>query len=47
MVDVGAGTGKFTRMLVARGLNVTAVEPVQQMRETLQVSLPGAVAAPS
>ena len=40
MVDLGAGTGKFTRDLVERGLRVTAVEPVQGMREVLERVLP-------
>jgi len=32
VVDVGAGTGKFARQLVARGLRVTGVEPITEMR---------------
>ena len=32
VVDVGAGTGKFARQLVARGFNVTGVEPIAEMR---------------
>lgn len=39
-LDVGAGTGKLTRELVARGLDVTAVEPVEAMRELLRRNLP-------
>jgi SAM-dependent methyltransferase len=35
VVEIGAGTGVFTRELVARGLRVTAVEPVAAMRERL------------
>ena len=31
--DLGAGTGIFTRFLVALGMNVTAVEPVGGMRD--------------
>jgi SAM-dependent methyltransferase len=38
--DVGAGTGKLTRSLLARGLEVTAVEPLAEMRETLAAQLP-------
>jgi SAM-dependent methyltransferase len=33
--DLGAGTGKFTRTLVALGCDVVAVEPVAGMREQL------------
>lgn len=43
-LDVGAGTGKFTRSLVALGLEVYAVEPDDQMRASLRVSLPGVTA---
>jgi SAM-dependent methyltransferase len=32
VADVGAGTGKLTRLLVAEGLDVTAVEPEPGMR---------------
>ena len=32
VVDVGAGTGKLARQLVARGLRVTGVEPIAEMR---------------
>ncbi|NQX11053.1 class I SAM-dependent methyltransferase [Microbacteriaceae bacterium VKM Ac-2855] len=39
-VDVGAGTGKFTRSLLARELEVTAVEPDDQMRGRLATELP-------
>lgn len=41
VVDLGAGTGKFTRYLVATGAHVIAVEPVKQMREQLARLLPG------
>lgn len=40
-IEVAAGTGKLTRELVARGLEVTAVEPVAAMRALLERSLPG------
>ena len=35
VVDVGAGTGKLTRLLVATGARVIAVEPVAEMRAKL------------
>jgi SAM-dependent methyltransferase len=35
MLDLAAGTGKLTRPLLAGGLNVTAVEPVAEMRAAL------------
>ena len=41
-VDVGAGTGKLTRALLERGLEVSAVEPSDGMRETLEGELPAA-----
>jgi hypothetical protein len=34
--DLGAGTGKLTRMLVAEGLSVVAVEPSPAMRAVLE-----------
>lgn len=40
VVDLGAGTGKLTRSLVARGLDVVAVEPTPGMRETFSRVLP-------
>jgi SAM-dependent methyltransferase len=36
VVDVGTGTGKFARQLVARGLRVTGVEPVAEMRRIFE-----------
>lgn len=39
-VDVGAGTGKLTRALRERGLEVTAVEPSDGMRARLEAELP-------
>ncbi len=41
VLDLGAGTGKLTRKLVARGLGVTAVEPSAGMREQLADAVPG------
>ena len=41
VVDVGAGTGKLTRGLVALGHRVTAVEPLAEMRRELEAALPG------
>lgn len=35
LVEVGAGTGKLTSLLLARGLEVDAVEPDELMREVL------------
>lgn len=43
VVDLAAGTGKFTRALIAAGVAPVAVEPVAHMRETLQSTLPGFV----
>ncbi|AMM20113.1 hypothetical protein AX769_07970 [Frondihabitans sp. PAMC 28766] len=46
VVDVGAGTGKFTRLLVSRGLHVTAIEPSEGMRDELIRSVPEAQVLP-
>jgi SAM-dependent methyltransferase len=40
VADVGAGTGKLTRALVAAGLDVVAVEPLDGMRARLRAVLP-------
>jgi SAM-dependent methyltransferase len=40
VVDLGAGTGKFTRVLLELGRTVVAVEPSGGMRETLARVLP-------
>ena len=44
VVDLGAGTGKLTRALVALGHRVTAIEPLPEMLELLPASAPGAFA---
>jgi ubiquinone/menaquinone biosynthesis C-methylase UbiE len=42
VLDLGAGTGKLTRVLVAEGHDVVAVEPDALMRERLAVACPRA-----
>jgi SAM-dependent methyltransferase len=44
VVDLGAGTGKLTRSLVALGHRVTAVEPLPEMLAQLRAAVPGVVA---
>jgi len=44
VVDLGAGTGKLTRSLVALGHRVTAIEPLTQMLEHIPETAPGAFA---
>ncbi len=41
VADVGAGTGKLTRALAARGLSVTAIEPDAEMLARLLATAPG------
>jgi SAM-dependent methyltransferase len=36
VLDLAAGTGKLTRLLVPSGANVIAVEPIREMREKLE-----------
>ncbi len=40
VLDLAAGTGKLTRQLMRRGLDVVAVEPGDEMRRVLQRMLP-------
>lgn len=42
VLDVGAGTGKLTRELVASGADVVAIEPVPAMRALLEQMVPAA-----
>jgi SAM-dependent methyltransferase len=44
VLDVGAGTGKLTRLLVPTGARVIAVEPLAEMRAKLEEVVPGVVA---
>ena len=39
-LDLGAGTGKFTELLLRSGVEVVAVEPVAEMRAKLAHTLP-------
>ena len=41
VADVGAGTGKLTRVLAGLGREVVAVEPDDAMRAELEASVPG------
>ena len=40
VLDLAAGTGKFTRLLVPLGVDLVAVEPVAGMRDRLAAALP-------
>jgi ubiquinone/menaquinone biosynthesis C-methylase UbiE len=41
VLDLGAGTGKLTRALLNRGLEVTAVDPSDEMLAELRRAVPG------
>ncbi len=47
VVDLGAGTGKFTQHLLTTGATVIAVEPVEPMLGQLRQRVPGATALPA
>jgi SAM-dependent methyltransferase len=42
VLDLGAGTGKLTRALASRGLEVFAVDPSPKMLDQLREAVPGA-----
>ncbi|MEP6812780.1 MAG: class I SAM-dependent methyltransferase [Actinomycetota bacterium] len=41
VLDLGAGTGKLTRQLVALGADIVAIEPGDEMRAVLATAVPG------
>ena len=41
LLDLAAGTGKFTRLVAASGAELVAVEPVAAMRDELVARVPG------
>ena len=45
VLDLGAGTGKLTRALAARGLEVFAIDPSPKMLDQLRAAVPGAIAS--
>jgi SAM-dependent methyltransferase len=46
VLDVGAGTGKYTQLLAGRGWRVTAVDPSADMLEQLKRNLPAVKTLP-
>jgi ubiquinone/menaquinone biosynthesis C-methylase UbiE len=46
VLDLAAGTGKLTALLLGTGATVVAVEPVAEMRAALERALPGVAALP-
>jgi SAM-dependent methyltransferase len=46
VLDLAAGTGKLTALLVGTGAEVVAVEPVAEMRAAIERALPGVAAYP-
>jgi SAM-dependent methyltransferase len=44
VLDLAAGTGKLTRLLLPSGAEAIAVEPIPAMREELERLVPGAIA---
>jgi SAM-dependent methyltransferase len=46
VLDLAAGTGKLTRLLVPSGADLLAVEPVAAMRTALQQAVPGVEVLP-
>jgi ubiquinone/menaquinone biosynthesis C-methylase UbiE len=43
VLDLGAGTGKLTRALAARGLEVYAIDPSSRMLDQLRAAIPDAI----